>query len=248
MTLAELLAELAKLDREEVVRGIHDSAQNVYQVIFDRGHSTATTKAAAEKTRLEGELVAANTAKQEAETKYTQLKAENPDVAKIHEQYGAQITDLKEKNKETVKTLKAQFGSERHNRAVADLRTKLVSVGVDPDYAAVQAEKPEVQKRLRFDDAGNLEVLQEGKEIPLQPGDGKVPLDLLAAELKGRTPAKFVTATVDRGSQVDGGSGGGSGGKSKFDKIRAEVKERQDKKKADEIPLEQRLNLPPVVR
>jgi hypothetical protein len=118
--------------------------------------------------------------------------------------------------------------SERRNRALSDLKAKLIGQGVDPDYADVLTNKSTTTKRIKFDDkTRKMDILAADSEVPIVPAQGKDVLDVLADELKTGIPAKFVTSTADNGSGVLNGNGKGGQG-NLYEEIRTEAKARSD--------------------
>jgi len=249
MTREELVALVAKLVGEpvgDVAKIIQTTAQGVYQEIFNAGHKTATAAERTEKEKLEADLKREQGAREKADSALEKLKGEQPDVAKVHADYAAQIEDLNEKHKQELQTERdARAGSEQ-SRTLGDLRTALISAhGLDPDYAEVLAQKPEVAGRIKYDPATGIQIMQAGKDIPFQPGDGHTAIGLLAGELAKDAPAKFVNSGADRGSGTQGSGGGtGSSGGQYFDKLRESVKkEREAAQPANTKPAKERLGI-----
>jgi hypothetical protein len=243
MTLEELLAELNKLDRAQVVGGLQTYSQPIYQAVFDKGHSTATVKHNTEKQALE---VQVNTLTETVRQKDAQLATANekaPDIAVLRQQHEAQIRDLQEKNDAKVKAKNDELITERRDRAVTNLRVKLVEQGVDPEYAEVLSLKPDVQKRIRLNAEGKPEVFQADSDIPFAPAKGKTGIDLLAEELTAGTPPKFVVSNADRGSETTSRKGGGPAKGSLYDEIRSEAEKRQTSDKPK--PLTERFGMQP---
>ena len=249
MTNEELGALVAKLVAEPVgavAKALQTGAQGVYQEVFNAGHKTATSQAAAEKTKLEGDLAAAKKAQEASTSTLEKMKGEQPDVAKIHEDYRAQMDDLRETHKTEIQSERDARQNSEQGRSLGDLRTALISHhSLDPDYADVLAQKAEVMERIRYDQATGIQIMQKGKEIPLQPGDDHSALDLLATELAADAPAKFVNSKGDRGSGTLGGGGGtGSGGSGFYDKLRERVKtEREAAQPANKSSAKDRLGI-----
>lgn len=228
MTLEELLAELNKLDRAQVVTGIQTHAQPLYQAIFDKGHSTSTAANSAKVTELNGTLASLQEQIKAKDAEITQLQSKTPGAEELRRTYETQVADLQKKNKEATDELKATLWEERKTRVQTDLQMKLVSQGVDADYAAVLVLKPEVQKRIRkAPETGQPEILQADGGVPLAAPAGQTPLDVLVGELSAAAPAKFKTVDSDRGSSTDsGGPGGGKG--NFFEGIRKDAKARAE--------------------
>lgn len=236
MKLKDLLAKLNELvtadktnEEKDAVDVIHTAAPSeVFQVIFDRGHSTGLQKGKTNTTELEGKVTAAETAKAEAERQLNEFKAKHPDAAKLQEGYQ---NDLKKKDEEHAEALRKKdelIEKERRGRARSDLITELTGLGVEKIYAEVLADRPENVVRIKFDKEGQPEVLQKGKDIAIVPTAEKGPLGMLAVELKATTPAKFLTSNAKGGGGLQPETGGdGEGKKTVFQNIRKTEQERQ---------------------
>jgi hypothetical protein len=245
MTLVELMAELMKLDRTEVVTGLQTYAQPLYQVVFDKGHSTATTRHVTEKTTLEATIAGLS---EQIRLKDEALKLANekaPEIATLRQQHEAAIRDLQTKHEAKLKETNDVLTSERRDRAISELRLALDEAGVNPIYSEVLSLKPDVQKRIRITADGKREVLQADSEIPFAPAKGKSDVSLLAEELATTVPPEFVVSRVDRGSESRGGRGGGPAGATMYDKIRSDAEARQ--KTGTPKPLAERLGMTPSV-
>lgn len=229
MELKELLAELLKLDRAAVVTALQAEAHAIYQAVFDKGHSTATAAARAEKERIEGVVAGLQTQLEQRDKTIKELQDKAPDVATVRAQFEQQILKLQADHKDALKAKDEEIQGERRARTFGDLRTKLISKGVDPDYADVLTGKAEVQKRVRFNKAGEAEVLQADSEVPLQAGKGQTAIDLFADELQKATPAKFLTSNGDRGSGTENGTGTSGKSGNLYEGIRKRATERQTK-------------------
>lgn len=227
MNLEQLLAELMKLDAAQVATALQEKAQPVFQHIFNKGHGAGLAKATDDKTRLEGQVASLTSQLSEKDNTIRTLTDKAPDVAAVRQTFEAQINQLTEKHKSELKAKDEEIQGERMSRARSDIRTKLVAGGVDPDYADVLMEKPEIKKRMRFAKDGVLEVLQDKQDIPLTATKDKAVTDLFVEELVAAAPAKFLTVNSDRGSGTESGGGGGKGNASRYDKIREDAKSRQ---------------------
>lgn len=229
MDIRETLAQLAGANAEEVAAALREVLQPVYQIAFNAGHSTATTKAAAREASLNDLLAAEREKRAALEAEIQTLKDKAPDVQAMRQQYEARISEL-ESQVESVRT----EGIERaksilQRKAISDLQAILAGqLGVDPDYAEVLVSKPGVISRIKVDEVGDefeIAVLQEGREIPIQADK---PLRAYAEELRKSVPAKFVVSRADRGGGSQGGGAGG--GLSVFDQIRENAKRRNEQR------------------
>lgn len=241
MTLQELLAELSKLDRTEVVNGLQSQAQPIYQAIFDKGHSVARTTYDAKKGELETQITSLTSQLQQKDAELKTANEKAPEIATLRQQHEAQIRDLQSKHEAKIKEKDDALSAERRDRWITDLRVKLVEAGVDAEYAEVLSLKPDVQKRIRLGTGGVLEVLQSEGEVPFAPAKGKTGIDLLADELAAAAPPKFVVSKADRGSETKPGSKGGPAGGSFYDDIRKQAEERN--KQPDRKPLAERMGM-----
>lgn len=224
----ELLASIAKLLGEgkspaDIGKAIQAGAQPVYQYAFDRGHSDATQRSKEKLTEVETQLATTKGELTTATATLTDLQSKAPDVKKITDQFQAQITDLKAKHKVEVDGMKSTVTESTLSRARADLKSALIAKGVDPDYADVLVNKGEIKARMKTTEVGGIEVMTEGRDIPLTAGEGQTPLGLFADELSGKVPAKFLSSNADRGSGVNGGPSKGSDSADQYKKIREDV-------------------------
>jgi hypothetical protein len=177
------------------------------------------------------------------------LKESQPDAAKIREQYDAEIKDLEAKHAKEVAGLKDDRSKSEVDREVSAFQSRLVSLGMDPDYAEVQAQKK--ADRFRFEDGKGVQIMQEGKEIPITAGDDKTPLDVLAEAVVAAVPARFINSKADKGTghrthqQGTGGAGG-----SVYDRIREDRKAEREKGGKDRLQprdeLSRRMNVSPT--
>lgn len=226
----ELIASIKKALSEgktakDIVKAVLDDSQTqpVYQEIFQRGHAEETRASKVkfdalteQSTALTGQLATAQTA-------LTDLQSKTPDIKTVTDQFQAQIADLNTKNKAKVDAMQAKVDDTLLRRGRADLKSSLIAKGVDPDYADVLVNKEDVKARMRPTETGDIQVMAEGKDIPLTAGEGQTPLGLLTEELSGKVPAKFLTSTADRGSNAHSGPNNGSANGDQFKKIRDEV-------------------------
>lgn len=220
-------------DAVEVIHSV--TAAEVFQPIFDRGHSVGLTKGTGKTTEAETRATTAEGRAAEAERQLNEFKIKHPEAAKLQEQYQSDLQKKDQEHAEEIRKRDALIETERRDRATNDLVLDLVSLHkVDRDYAQVLAAKPENQARIKFNDKGEREVLQRGKDIAIVPTAEKGAIGMFADELQAAVPAKF------KGSDAGGGGGlqeerggGGSGNKTIFDKTReAETKrQEQDKKR-----------------
>lgn len=230
--LGEGVEDDADVPEAKIVEVIQKNAHPVFQIIYDRGHSTATEAGNRKVTDLESQLEKLKKDHETATQALADERRKHPDTDTIRTQYEEREQELKAEHEKAVAELNGKLQNERLNTARQTLKGYLTSGErrLDPDYADVQLDKSELRERFRHRDDGTLEVLQAGKQIALVPADGVSPLELLAKELKDAAPSKFVEVHSDRGagSQGNGGSSGGAGGF--FGKYREELKKERENK------------------
>jgi hypothetical protein len=232
MTLEEILAELNKLDRQTVVTGLQASAQPIFQAIYDKGVGFQTVKHTAEKTSLEGQVTGLQTQIAEKDKEIQKLTEKAPEAATLRTQYEAKINQLKEDHKNELKARDTVLVGERRTRSLLDLKTKLISAGVDPDYADVLTNKSTTTSRFKFDDKGEMSILAADSEVPIIAAKGKDALEVMAEELRTSVPAKFVLSNGDGGSGTNGQGGKGKAGGNLYEEIRQDAKKRSEQTKA----------------
>ncbi len=243
MELTALLAELAKLDQAAVVKAIQANNQPLFQAIFDMGHGVATQKLQPKVDEVTGQVTKLTADLTAATKRIETLSADHPDVAKLQ----TEIANLEAKIRQAEDAGTERLHAERRDTFMADLRTQLTALGVDADYAGVVLAKPEVQKRLRINKAGEREVLRKGSDIVLMPGD-KPLVRAVAEELVAEVPPKFISSPVDRGSGIE--QGGAAADKSYLSTLRSDLeKKREAESKVAAGPGEaaRRLGMSPAV-
>lgn len=221
--LKDLLQQVRDLnpDAETFATTIKEIAQPLYQVVFNRGHSTATQSLKQEKDTLEANLATANTRVTQLTTDLETERKKSPDVASVREQYEGQVTQLKEQLKEAKRTHATDVKSLLHDQQLAALKVKLAGK-LDADYIDIQAEKH--KQRIQVAEDKKITVLQDGQNIPIASDD---PISALADEIVQKSPAKFVVSGVGAGAGVNNGAGAGGGTKTVFDRVRDDAKKTQ---------------------
>jgi hypothetical protein len=226
-TLEELIAEILKQDHPAVLTALQKSAQPIFQGIFDKGHAAATQRYTAEKATLDGTIANLTTQNQQKDEQIRQLGEAKPDVVAMQTKHAADIQRLEDKHKNELKVANDTLIGERMSRTGSDLKTKLVVLGVDAEYAEVVVSKAEREKRWRPNAKGIVEIFRADTDAPYAPAQGKDALDLLAEELKTAVPPKFITVNGDSGSGTTTSTTGAATGKKKFDNIREDVKKKE---------------------
>lgn len=209
--LAALWEQIGDLPKADVAEGLKTSNHGAWQDIWNAGHNTAHGKAKEGEEALQSQLETAQSELATAQKELEKLQKKQPDVAQIHEDYKAEIEELKAKQKDALVAKDATIRDRELARGKSGLMAALVADGVDADYAEVMVGKETVLKRLSIDTDLNLTVLQEGREIPIQPNEQKTAVQLYADELRKSVPPKFVTSGGDRGSGTKRPGSSGSG-------------------------------------
>lgn len=218
---------------DQIVSTIQQHAQPIYQIAHDRGHSAGMGKKGTEVTTLQTQLQQAQTERDTARTALEELKGKAPDNERLKAEYATQLQEAEAKFKAKESALKATLKATQRAWAKSDLVTHLVTKhNVDPDYAEVIASKDDVLDRISYNDDGQIEIAQRGKQIPFAPGEGQTHIGLLATELRETVPPKFVTTNADAGagSENGGGSGATKGGFD-YDKHAKKVADRRAQKR-----------------
>lgn len=237
MTLQELIAKLKELGvpAKDFADALKTEAQPFFQEVFNRGHAVATAQEATAKEQLNAQLQAAQQAVQAKDAEIAELKKKSPDVAAIREQYEQRITELQTQLEETSTQARARIVDMIHGRALADLRALATGMGVDKDYADVLIHRHKIAERIKVRDDDGFDVLEEGKQIPMQADK---PLEALAAWMYEQTPVALRTSNGDRGAGTQ--AGGGAPGGTFFDGIREGAKKTQEaqqvKSAAERLP------------
>lgn len=236
MKLKDLLTKLndaitadKTTEDKDAVEVIHSIAPaDVFQVIFDRGHSTGLGKGTTKTTELEGRVTAAEQKATEIQRQYDEFKAKHPDAAKLQEGYQ---NDLKKKDEEHAEALRQkdqQIDNERRGRATSDLRSALLAMGFKKLFAETLADKQENQVRIKFDKDGKPEVLQKGKDIAIVPTAEKSAIEMLAAELHSTATPDMLTSNTKGGGGITQETGG-SGEQQK--KVFQDIRKREEERK-----------------
>lgn len=195
-----------------IADALQQHAQPVFQAVFDRGHSAASTASKAKITELEGQVTAANAKVEAAEANVRALSGKTPDVEKIRADHQKALDDAKAEHQKALDTLTRALDTERASRDAADMAIFLADAGMLTDWTKDFAAKPELVSRIRRDEHGNRVVLQKGSDsVYLQVAAGVDPLKALAAEYVPTVDARYRSATADGGSGTGGSSTGGAG-------------------------------------
>lgn len=209
----EIIEALAKHDKTAVAKALQSGAADVWQLVFNKGHKTATDAAKGERQELEGKLTDVQAQVGTLEGQLAEAQEAAKQVETVRTEMTKQIEDLNAAHATEVTTLKGKHQTATRERTMSDLKSKLIASAVDPDYAAVLVERADTQKRFNFNEDGGFDVFQQDGTNVYLTTNGDV-LDQFVNDLKTAVPAKFITVEGDRGSDTGGagGSGNGSGG------------------------------------
>lgn len=223
MDLEQLWAELAKLDSDDIVKGLQKHKREAFQAIHDQGHSAATGSSKQKIDAAEAAQQKAERDLEKAQERMKELEEKAPDAAAIRKQYEDREAELKKTHQEQLDAERTKRNDLQRRNARKDLVRALIGDGVDPDYAEVLVEKQDVVDRIVIGDDGELVVQQKGRTIPIAATDDHSPVELLAEELRSGIDAKWVSSSVKRGAGVQDGSGGGGG--NRYQKLAEQQKE-----------------------
>lgn len=220
--LQALLKKYEPKDKDAVVKALDTDVHEVYQQIHDVGHSAATQKGKDDLAALQTKLDKANQQVQE-------LKDKAPDSATLRKEYEERERQLKEAHKTELQSKDSVIATERLDRARTDLAIQLnEDYGIDLEYGKlILTRRPEVESRLKFDDKGELQIMQAGKSIAIAGANRSEVLKHFAKELEPSVEKKWKNSRVRRGSNTGGGEGGDEGGDTNvYDKVRKDAEER----------------------
>lgn len=188
----ELLAQLFELSKENKINLLDRVKANpalkpvLFQPVFDEGHGVATAAAISDHDKLVKRSTDAETALSAANKKIEKLSEQNPDTAKLHEQYRQEMDKLNVQIKAAQDAGIAQVMDLKRDNSAVLLEAALVLSGVDPDYAEVLALKPATRERIHVDEkSGRIMVMQPDKpDIPFA-GTERDQIKAYAENLKG---------------------------------------------------------------
>lgn len=142
MTLAELLQQIVSLNPapKEFADALKQSAQPLFQEVFNRGHSTAAQDDRTKLTELEQKVQTLESERTNLTQQIETLKSEKPDVARITSEFEAKIAEANTRADQARKEARDMVARAHEDIAVAQLRSKLAGKLV-PEYADVVAER-----------------------------------------------------------------------------------------------------------
>jgi hypothetical protein len=219
--LAELIAELQKHPAEEVTKLLPDA---IRQPIYDSGHQAGLGQINEKVKRIEKERDTATQDRERLSNRVRELETNAPDVNKIRQQYEQQLSEVQAGHGEVVTKLQERLEKAEYGNAVSSLEAKLLARGLKPLYARVKSK--DLRERLRYDENGELTVLQDGRDIPMAVAAGKDPLDALAEETYTKAEDDEKTVKMPKGPGVGPTPPKGSDTGDKYERIRSEVKKK----------------------
>lgn len=200
----------------------------IFQPLFNDGHAKATAVATIEKEKLEKRALDAETALQASQKKVTKLTEENPDVAKIHEQYGREIKKLERDIEAAKEAGTARLIESKRESGATALEAELVGLGVDRDYAEVQSLKASNRSRILVDDkTQKFQVMQPDKPDIPYAGSERDQIKSLAVEIKAtiKNPAFLISGVPGGGTGKETAPASNEGAKGLYDGIRQRAKD-----------------------
>lgn len=231
----EIIDAIAKImshaDRDELVAGLKDHAQPVFQAVYNKGHSDATARAKADRVTLETERDGLKTRAETAERERDELKSKQPDRATIDAQWQEKVRKLEEKHAGELKDRDTRIARLTTDTTVEKLEVAMRDAKLHPEYARLRAG--EVAARIHYRDDGTPELYEEGTQIAVQIPSGKTVWQVAAEQAKEKAPSIFVLAGADAGGGAGSGGAGGSGG----DAVATAAKRFQEQRDARPNPL-----------
>ena len=203
------LETLKGADAEDFSAALKETAQPLYQKVFNLGHSTATAAAKTDKAELERQLTAEREAKEAAEQEATELKANTPDRAAIDAQWQAKLEREKKPLQEKLDAAEQKVARLTTDTVQEKVHNALLAVGLRPRMAGLLAK--DRASRIRFDESGNPQLMEPGGDIPVQIPTGKTVFQVLAEQEKSAAEPEDILVHGDSGSGRQGGSGGATG-------------------------------------
>jgi len=197
---------------QEVVTRLQADGQTVFQPIFNMCHRDATARGAEKLTGVQGELATAQNQVKDLERQLAEARSATPSTKALQDAHRDELEKLDAKHKAAQKNLQNLLDAARMDSVMARVRTALKGK-VDEEYlSTVLLAKDDVRKRIRFTDAGALEITQSGSDIRLTPADGQDLVELFSQDLFNGVPAKWRLSNADAGGGAGGSGAGGGGG------------------------------------
>lgn len=242
---ARLVGDIGDKDEGEkvtiatVAKTLKEGAHDVFQHLFNLGHSEATKRAEKAAGEAKTALEEKDRALAEKETELAAAKMANPGSTERVRELEGQVQALQGEKKQLEKDHRAKLRDVTQEAQVSALRARMAGK-LDPDWADVQVQKKEIKARIRVNDDGTVDVLQPDGKIPYAATEGKDGFDLLVDEIvKGakssERTSKFVLAETDSGSGTGAGQGGPTGG-TKDAKFYDDLRERAKAENSVERP------------
>jgi hypothetical protein len=215
-------------NRDEVHTLVQEKGRELWQHIFNAGHSTATQQSKKDREKWDADKVTLQGEIKTLKDKVKEIEGKSPEVASIRQQYETEIKKLQDQIAERDQQETERRRSETITSHRNDLISKLTALKVNPAFARTLVFDPDVAGRLVIAESGELQVMQKGTNIPIITANGKSALDVLAEELRSGVPNDLIVASGDRGTgrRADGTPAGAE--PNFYDKIRKDVKAREE--------------------
>jgi len=197
MGLDEAIEELDGVDAETFAERLQDERSELYKQVYSDGYGAGKTDQKSETEKVQSQLEELKSEKQSLESDLEELKDEQPEAAELRGKYESKL----EEKQQQVEKLESQLDEVEHEkrqaikqerRSILEERTKnrLLSEGVDEDYAEFRTQKA-IEERVELDDDYQPTVYEEdGVPTPLNDND---PHEALAGNILSETPDKFIS-------------------------------------------------------
>lgn len=204
---ATALTQLTEADAKDLIDALHEARPDVYDLAFNAGHKKATGEKSKLVRATEAKLEAAQGEIATLGQTIAELEEKAPDAKRLRDQYAERETQLKTQHETALQAARDTVTSERKQRAVDQLRAKLAATLL-PDAVDAVLAKVQADGRIRVNDEGDVEVLQEGSDIPIAAPAGRDALTILADERLEKAPPIWKRSHVDGGGGTRGAAGG----------------------------------------
>lgn len=196
MGLDEAIQELDGVGPEEFADRLQSEHSDLYKQVYSDGYGAGKTDQKKETEKLQSQLEEVKSERESLQEDLEQLKEEQPEAAELRGKYESKLEEKQgqierlKNDLETVKQEKRQ-AIKQERRSILGERTKnrLLSEGVDEDYADFRTQKA-IEQRVELDDDYEPTVYEEdGVPTPLNGSD---PHEALANNILSETPDKFI--------------------------------------------------------
>lgn len=223
-SLDELMQTLSGVDPDEFAKALHRTHGSLYQRIFNDGHKAASGKLGKESESLTQKIQALEDERAALETKISELSEGQPDAEKIRAKYEEALRqkDQQIKAKETeweqkYSGLKTSIVEEKLGRIKTEAASFLSGKVIDPEYARIRTNDPDLIKRLEFTDDG-VTFYQKDGMTPYSIPEGESIAALIAREIEPTIPKPLLknAKPTHRLDGIPGGQTNGTVKKSSF--------------------------------